>query len=612
MANTAARLLRQSHRSILAISILTQFNSAFAASEEPLQAVVITATRQATRVDEQLADVTVIDRAAIEQAGASTLPDLLSRQTGAQIITNGGLGKASAVMLRGANAEHTLLLVDGIPVGSATLGLPSITNLPLSQIERVEILRGSASSLYGSDAIGGVIQVFTKDGTGPARPEAYFGYGSYGTWQASAGVAGGDKQWSYSLRASQLSTRGYNVASDPAKFNRVNYSVPNPDTDPYRNTSLGGRLAFRPAEGHELGVTFLGAKSRNHYDAGGPTVDAYSNDLNRSWTVYSRNKLAGVWTSTLRYGEALDHSDNYAPNHSRFATRQSHLSWQNDVKVPLGKLMLAAEQLQQSVDSTTPYTVGERTVRALILGYNGAWQQHRWQVSSRRDNNSQYGAKTTGNLAYGYQLTPEWQARLVLGTAFRAPSFNQLYYPDYGNPNLKPEQSRNREAGLHWISGGQHASLSYFDNRISNLIAVYPVENIGRSRITGLSVEYGLAHGAWRADVSADISKPINEDNGMRLPRRAAQLAKFSVSYAPGPWTVGMELNATGDRYDDANQSRALGSYQLLNLFGRYKLDRDWTLEARANNILNKNYQTAWAYAEPRANVAIGIRYAPR
>jgi len=608
------------HITIVATAILSAF-SVHASEEADLDTIVVTATRQPTRINEQLADVTVIERETIEQAGTTTLPELLSRQAGVQIVSNGGLGKSSSIFIRGTNAGHTLLLVDGIPLGSATLGSPSLTNLPLSQIERIEILRGPASSLYGSDAIGGVIQIFTKQGAGPLRPEAFFGAGSYGTWEAQAGLSGGADMWSYSLRASQLKTDGINVASDPIRFGS-NY---NADNDPYRNTSWSGRVTFRPTTGHEIGATLLTVDSTNHYDGAKAPIDSYSNGTSRAWTAYSRNQLAQIWVSTLRYGESKDWSESFAPGRSLFATTQKQWTWQNDVKLPLGSLMLAAEYLRQNVDSTTNYKINERTVRSLIAGYNGNWENHSWQISQRYDDNAQFGGKTTGSLAYGYRINADWQARAAYGTAFKAPSFNQLYSPNTstytGNPDLNPEFAKNGEVGLNWNHGHHRASITYFDNRIENLIINAPFpppanklrpQNINHARITGTSLSYGLTHGAWNADAGLDFMKPIDQSTGNRLPRRAAQMGRLSLSYAPGPWTVGAELNATGDRFDTATQTKPLDQYEVVNLYGSYKLGQDWSLEGRVNNLFDKVYETAWSYAQPQANVFIGVRYAPK
>lgn len=581
-------------------------------------AIVVTATRIPTRVNEQLADVTIITREDIEQAGATTLPALLAQQPGLQIVTNGGIGKTTSVFMRGTNAGHTLLLVDGVPLGSATLGQPSFHNLPLSQIERIEILRGPASSLYGSDAIGGVVQIFTKKGEGPMKPEAFAGFGSYGTSEIMAGVSGSTEMVAYSLAASRFETDGWD-ATDPRK-----YPATNRDADGYKNTSWRGRVAVTLAKGHEFGATFFQADSRNYYDGGGPMVNAYNDDETGVWSLYAKNRLADTWTSTLRYGQSHDYSDSYAPTKSRFATRQRQWTWQNDVKLPLGTLLLAYEDLQQEVDSTTAYTVKERSVDSLILGWQARLGNHSWQLSQRRDDNSQFGAKTTGSLAYGYALTPQLTARAAVGTAFKAPSFNDLYYTSpwgsHGNPNLQPETARNREIGLDWFgTTGAHLAYTHYDIRIKNLIAwrdtggwVYVPFNVGRARIKGDSITGSHRWGAWAAQLSLDLMSPYDEDTGYRLPRRAAEQLKARVGYDIGAWGVGAELVAVGKRYDTTTQTKEMPRYELVNLSGHYRLSHDLRLEARLDNLFDKDYETAWGYRNPGRTLFIGLRYQPK
>lgn len=583
-----------------------------AADQLALATVIVTATRQETRANEVIADVTVIDREAIEQAGPTTLPELLSRQPGLHMVDNGGTGKSASVFIRGAASTHTLLLVDGMPLGSATTGGPSFHNLPLSQIERIEILRGPASSLYGSDAIGGVIQVFTRRGEGPARVNAYVGIGSNNTREAQAGVSGGNGPWSYSFGASRLTTDGFSVAADPLRYQAANGAVPNADPDGYRNTSYSGRLVYKIADGHEVGATLLEATSRSMYDSGGALVDAYNNDKTRVYGAHLRSRINDKWTSTLRWGLSEDNSSSFAPARSQFATTQTQWTWQNDVRLPLGSLMLAAENLDQSVTGTTNYAIKNRTVRSFVTGYQGNIGAHSWQAALRRDDNSQFGGRTTGSLGYGYRFAAEWQARVASGTAFKAPSFNQLYFPGFGNVNLKPEEARNLEAGINWERGGQHASLTWFDNRITNLIAGFPVVNIGKARITGTSLAYGLVQGAWIADAGLDLMRPVDDTNGNRLQRRPAEMAKLALTYAPGKWKAGGEITAIGRRYDTTTQARALGGYAVANLFAAWQVDKDWTLEGRINNLFDRAYENAWAYAVPDRQMFIGLRYAPK
>lgn len=597
-------------RTALAVALSLALQPAIAAPTDNDAAIVVTATRVPTRISEQLADVTVIDRAEIEAAGATTLPQLLSEQAGMQIVNNGGLGKSTSVLMRGTNAGQTLLLVDGMRLGSATLGQPSLHNLPLSQIERIEILRGPASSLYGSDAIGGVIQIFTKKGEGPMQPEAFAGYGSYGTTQFGAGISGSQGIFSYSLRAARLDSDGFDATTPKS-------AGTSRDRDGYRNDSVTGHFVVTPAAGHEFGATLLSANSRNYYDGGGVSVNAYNDDETQAWTLYAKNHLAQAWTSTLRYGESKDHSESFAPGRSLFETIQKQWTWQNDVHLPLGTLMLAAEELRQEVDSTTAYTVKERTVNSLIAGWQARLGNHSWQVSQRYDDNSQFGSKTTGSLAYGYNITSGLTARAAVGTAFKAPSFNQLYYPNTGfgggNPNLLPETAKNREIGLDWFSPtGARLGWTHYNNHIKNLIAGWPPANIAAARITGDSLTGSHRWGAWQAQASVDFMKPIDKATGNRLPRRTAQQFKARLAYEPGPWGAGAEVVAAGPSYDTATQTREMARYELVNLFGHYRISRDLALEGRIDNLFDKDYETAWGYRNPGTSVFVGLRYAPK
>ncbi|WP_126447182.1 TonB-dependent receptor domain-containing protein [Sulfuricystis multivorans] len=605
-------------KTALAVAVSIAFQPAFGSTEDEAT-VVVTATRIPTRVDEQLADVAVITREDIEAAGATTLPSLLAQQPGLQIVTNGGIGKSTSLFTRGTNAGHTLLLVDGVPLGSATLGQPSLTNLPLTQIERIEILRGPASSLYGSDAIGGVVQIFTRQGEGPMKPEAFAGAGSYGAWQAQVGLSGGGDLIAYSLQAAKLETAGWDATLP--KLDALHR-----DRDGYRNASWQGRIAVTPVKGQEFGATFLTIDSRNHYDDrfSAATVDSYNDDATSVWSLYAKNRLFDAWTSTLRYGESKDRSENFSPAKSLFATQQKQWSWQNDVKLPLGILMLAYEDLRQDVESTTNFSVKERTVRSAIGGWQARLGNHSWQLTQRYDDNSQFGAKTTGSLAYGYRILPTLTARVAFGTAFKAPSFNDLYYTSpwgsHGNPNLQPETARNREIGLDWSGPtGAHLGWSHFDNRIKNLISwqntggfVYVPFNIGRARIVGDSFTAGHHWGAWSAQLSLDLMRPYDEDTGKRLPRRAAQQAKARVAFEPGAWAAGAELVAVGKRFDTATETKEMARYELVNLFAHFRLGRDLRLEGRIDNLFDKKYETAWGYANPGTMVFVGLRYQPR
>ncbi len=588
--------------------------------------IVVTATRQATRASDLLADVSVIEREAIERAGPnSTVAELLARQPGLEMSSSGGPGSATNIFMRGANGDHTLVLVDGMRVNSATLGAVSWGYLPLAQIERIEILRGPASSLYGSDALGGVIQIFTKRGDGPTRFNGEIGAGTWNTTAASAGVSGGVNGWTYSLQvADQHSNSFSNVA------NRLNRQY-SPDRDGFTNHSAAGSLSYRPATGHEVGASFLLSDGANHFDASYPAsanADYKQKQTVAGYSLYSRNRFLPEWTSTLRLGRGTDDSRNYwdANRYSAIRTDQDQLQWQNDIKLPLGQALVALERLEQKVSSdSTAYTRARRSIDSLLLGWTGRIDSHRLQVNARHDDNSQFGGKTTGSAAYGYQFSDAWRGNLSYGTAFKAPTFNQLYWPkdsfSSGNPNLRPESSENQEASIHYEMTGHHASLTYFRNDVKDLIDwqetppksfFYIPVNVGKARLTGWTLAYSGQVAGFDLRASADVQDPRDKATDKLLARRSSQHALLSIGRNYGAWDWSAELTGSGRRFNDTANTQRLGSYGLVNLQTSYRFAPEWSVFARANNVFDKKYEQALDYGTPGANLFVGLRYAPQ
>lgn len=609
-----------------ALAVALAFPSSGFAADTEQPTVVVTASRQAQRADEALADVTVIERARIEQAGASFgLTELLARQPGIQMSTSGGPGKAASIFMRGGNGNHTILLVDGMRVGSATTGTASWQDIPLSQIERIEIVRGPASALYGADAMSGVIQIFTRKGSGEPRVDAFAGAGSYGARELSAGVAGGSDALSYALRGGYTETDSFS-----AKSRKAGASY-NPDHDLYRNTNVSGNLGYRLADGHELGASFLAAEGRNFYD-GDAGFNNYNNAAQRVWSVHSRNRLASAWTSTLRFGQSVDSYEGFTrskPAGSTIRTTQDQFVWQHDIRLPLGSLMAAYENLHQKVLSEGAFD-GGRSVNSALLGWTAGLGDHKLQLNARHDDNSQYGGKTTGYAGYGYQIAPSLRLTGSIGSAFRAPTFNELYYPGFGNPDLRPENAYNKEIGLQWERGGSFVSLTAFRNRISDMIVTFrnPVtgrslpSNVREAQIQGLSLAGSTRLAGFEVEAGVDFLDAKDRDSDASLPRRARQSGHFRISRSIERLTAGVELQGVGGRYDAvsyntrnlalATERDRLGGYGLVNAFVKYAVTRDWSLEGRANNLLDKQYETAWGYNTPGANVFFGVRYAPR
>jgi vitamin B12 transporter len=588
------------------------------AQSDPLtDTVVITATRSPQRVDQALAQVTVIDRARIEAATGRTLAELLAAESGVQSWSNGGLGKVASVSLRGLESRHTLLLIDGVRYGSATLGTPSWDNIPLDSIDRIEIVRGPMSSLYGSDAVGGVVQIFTRRGQAGFNPSVMASVGSLGHREASAGASFGTGLVDGSLRLQHQRTNGFSATNA-----QVPFGSHNPDNDGFKQTSLHGRLGVRLGD-WRAEATLLKSAGNTQFDDG-PAVDSRA-DL-RTEVVSARvsGPVVGPWRTSFMLARSKD-DFNTLSSASTFTTlgtigtTQQQLTWLNQIGTPVGTAMVLLERVQQDVERPgDAFAVSERTVTGVALGLNGEAGAHGWQANVRRDRNSQFGSPTTGALGYGYQLAAGLRATASFGTSFVAPSFNQLYFPGFGNPNLLPERGLQRELGLVWRNGPVTSRLAYFDNRIRGYISSGPQPtNIPRVKIDGVSASVDAALGAWTLGGSIDSISPVNATEGTAnfgriLPRRAQESGRLSLDWRSGALRLGGSFQAFGERFDNTSNSTRLPGYGTVDLRGEWTLARDWTLAAKLNNVFAKTYETVFGYNQPGREAYLTLRWAPR
>jgi vitamin B12 transporter len=594
-----------------------QAQEAPSAATATAQTIVVTATRTPQRVDQALTQVTVIPRERIAAATGRTLAELLATESGVQFWSNGGLGKPATVSLRGLEGRHTLLLIDGVRFGSATVGAPGWDNIPLDAIERIEIVRGPMSGLYGSDAVGGVIQIFTRRGAAGFRPEAAASVGSQGYGDVAAGARFGSGPVDGSLRVQHRRTDGFSATNE-----RVPFGSFNPDDDGFEQTSVSGRV------GVALGTwraeaTLLDARGTVQLDDG-PGADSRADLGTRVVSLQAAGPLSAGWRTTLRAARSGDDYDTRATASAfqplgSIGTVQTQLGWENQVATPLGTALLLAERVQQTVERPgAPFAVSERTITGLGLGLNGEAGMHGWQASLRRDRNSQFGSQTTGSLAYGLVLVPGLRATASFGTSFVAPSFNQLYFPNFGNPNLLPEEGRQREFGLVWRQGGVTSRVAVFDNRIRGYISSGPLPtNVPRVRVDGVSASVDAVLGAWTVAGSIDSVQPVNATEntanfGRILPRRVQDSGRLALDWRGGAWTLGGTLQAFGERFENAANTQRLGGYATLDLRAEWALARDWALGLRLNNLAGKRYETVLGYNQPGREGYLTLRWAPR
>jgi vitamin B12 transporter len=616
-------------RAPLAIALAAGGSCAFAQSQAPaLDPVVVTATRYPTRISETLADATVITREEIARSAQTTLPELLRTVPGIQVTSAGGPGQVSGIFMRGANTGQTLLLVDGMRLASATVGTTAIEHLPLDQIERIEIVRGPASSLYGADAVGGVIQIFTRRGGGEPRVNASAGYGTYNTFIGSAGVAGQSGATRYSLQAGYTSSRGFSAIANPANL------AYNPDDDGYSNRNLTASVAHEFTDRLEVGARYFRVNADTQFD--GITFDAAFNPITafdfrnrqqlQSISAFARAKVMSGWDSTLRIGQSEDSLsirglDGFTnlPATDTTTTTQNQAIWQNDIATSIGRFLAAAEYRRDGVTGTTDYAISSRTVWSVLGGWQGGFGPASFQANVRYDDNSQFGGRTTGSLAAGYELAQGWRVTAAAGTAFKAPSFNDLYFPFFGNPNLKPETSRNVEAGLRYEAGTTRASVVAYRNDVTDLITIVcdpffilcTPQNIGEARLSGVTFAAATDIAGWNISGSFDAARPENAANGNLLPLRAREYGSVRAGRAFGAARFTVEVIASGQRYADAANTIPLAGYGLVNLYGEYGFARDWTLFAKLTNLFDREYEIVKDYATAGRGVFVGVRFVP-
>lgn len=601
----------------------TQGAQAQQADGTAVDPVIVTATRTAITVDDALSSVSVITRTDIERLQPTSLMDVLTGLPGVTFAQSGGMGEQTSLFLRGTSSSHTLLLVDGVRVGTVSAGLAAFEQIPVEQIERIEVVRGPRSSLYGADAIGGVIQVFTRHGhaDGGTASSLALTTGSRGTAGGQIGLSGGDRHAWYNLSLGGQYTRGINACRDGAGTVFAGCFANEPDKDAYRDYNALANAGYRWDDGTELAGTWL--RSRNYVEFDGAPYGNQALNVQQVAGMRLTFRPLSFWQLTLGAGQNLDKATTYNDGvYLRYSdSRRNQASWQNDFSLADNQLLtLGTDYQQEHLSSDTGYLASTRQDTGVFAQYQGTFGRHELQVSARHDHNGQFGNHDTGAAAWGYRLDHGLRLSASYGSAFHAPTFNDLYYPyGSGNPDLKPETSRSAELGVTQQGDGWNWALNAYQTRISQLIALdsnyFPL-NISRARIRGIEGQLGATLAGWRWQGYLTWQQPRNDDGGPNdghwLPRRPERTARVDLDRRFGDFSVGATWNVAGARYDNIANTQRLGGYATADLRASYAFAPGWELQGRLANAFDRHYETVYYFNQPGRSWYLTLRYRPR
>jgi vitamin B12 transporter len=625
--------------------------------------IVVTGTRSPIPVNESLTDTVVITSEEIQNSAQSSLTELLQNQRGIQVSSYGGSGSLSSINLRGTSNSQSILIIDGVRVESSSGGA-LLSVIPLNLIDRIEIVYGPQSTMYGANALGGVVQLFTKTGNGPNQFSASTGFGSYGTsinTLSTSGSIEGEHRTTYSFGLSQEHSAGFNTIA-PNNVSSYNYRLANGyDTSlayadsktGYTRLGLMGNVTHEWSKKQEIGLRIYNAtnnnaypgNSANSYGSTGNNDGSYSGyqafnalSVNRffSATLFSKNQLTTNWQSIFQVSKIQNSGQNLWPNvdgslsNDIIETPQYDFTWQNNITLGTDLLQILIERRLESINANYTYNQSgcadncnvsaSRSTNSIAGSYLLKEGNNRINGSVRMDNSSSYGTNTTGGLSYGYLFSKEWKANVSYGTGWRMPTYTDLYYPGAGNISLIPEKSKNLEGGIAYFGKALSASLNIYRNEITNYIEpyynnpsnlnAYPI-NIGSVRIQGVSIGSAYLYQNFKIRGSIDDLSAIDQNSGTDLPRRAKFSGNINFDYTLNRFNMGLGYIGSGQRYDtvDNNQAYSMSPYALLNMYASYRIDKDIKVFARWNNMLNSNYQTIYGYNNPGSNFFMGIRF---
>jgi len=604
-----------------------------------LPETIVTSGRIAEPLDQATAAATVFTRADIERLQPSSINQLLSRVPGVQVVQNGGRGSNTSLFIRGSANTQSLILVDGQRIGSASDGGASLQFLSLEQIERIEVVRGSRSALYGSDAIGGVVQIFTRRGDSGLHPRLAVSAGSNQSWQRSLGLSGGDQQTRFSVNGSLDETAGIDRTGP-------SYDADS-DHDAYRNKALNFSLDHQFNERLEGGVSLLDQRGKTEYDSPfgryDPTTylsypeQPYTYFTQSSASTYLDGQLNDIWNSRLELGHSESRQkteDKLSDTVGVFNTYRDAASWLNTLQLnEQNSLLLGADWYEDELHSSTQYDQETRWNQAAYVQHRFQGEWFSTELGVRHDKNEQFGSDNTWNGALTVPMGDSTSLIASYSEGFHAPSFNDLYWADIslgylGNPDLAPERSKNYELQLRGEHLDTRWSLAAYRNEVKDLVGselydpvmfVYRAVNLNKARLQGIELSLERDVFGWQAAANATWLDARDRDTGHQLQLRAKRTFNLDLDRRFGKLGLGATWQAFSSSYDDVGNTRELPGYGLLGVRSDWRVSRELTLQFKVDNLLDKDYSRAlyshdgeyYGYREEGRTAMVGFVWTP-
>lgn len=575
------------------VSAISAYADTSSNSSLTLPPLVVTATSTPMSVADSLASVTVISREDVKTQQAQEISELLAAQPGVDVSSNGGYGKTTSVYMRGASAESTKLLLDGIPLYSATSGGAPFENIPTSLIDRLEIVRGSKATLYGADTVGGVIQVFLPEASDETQMDVSVGGGSFNTKTVDTTLSGGSDNTQYLLSAGKFETDGDIVKKDK-------------EAKGYHNENILFNVGHNFDSGARISGLIMNSEGRNEYvgDENDYQVQVIGLGV--------RLPVMANWDTELKLSQTRNESITIS-SRDQYDSKTKTARWSNTLWAGDHEFVFGAETSQDSID-VSRYQAPDRNNDAIFAQSQFDFGQTSLQLNLRQDRNSAYGDSTTGGVAVGYKLDDTYTLRTSYGTAFEAPTFNDLYYPNSGDPTLNATKSDTVELGLRADYNNLYWDAAVFDASYGDLVVwsnytgswvAYNVD----SKVQGVELSSGLTVNQWQLNAALTWLDAKDNETGFQLPKRAKRSARLSADRLFDKGRVGVTFIGADGRAATLGSSETISGYVTMNLRASYDFATDWSAELSIKNALDKEYQTAKDYFNPGRGVFLTLNY---